>query len=366
MHPSDTLKQTALVQIHQQLGAKMVPFAGYLMPLQYAGITAEHHGVRNSVGMFDVSHMGEFILKGPNALQLIQNLTTNDASKLTPGKAQYSCITNNNGGIIDDLIVYCLDPQSYMLVVNASNIQKDWDWFVQHNELGVEMHNISDKTSLLAVQGPNALKTLQKLTAVNLSQIPYYNFVKGELGQCPNVLISNTGYTGAGGFELYFENQYAAQIWNQILDAGAEFGIVPAGLGARDTLRLEMGFCLYGNDIDDTTSPLEAGLGWITKFSKPFTQSKALQQQKEQGPKRKLVAFKMTERGIPRSGYGICNAQGQSIGHVTSGTQSPTLNEAIGLGYVASEYAVENADIFIAIRNQNVKATIVKLPFVKK
>lgn len=362
----DTLKNTALTGVHQQLNAKMVPFAGYLMPVQYEGINIEHDTVRNAVGVFDVSHMGEFILKGEGALDLIQRVTSNDASKLTPGKAQYSCLPNNTGGIVDDLIVYYLEDGHWMLVVNASNIEKDWNWIQQHNTGNVEMHNISDKTSLLAVQGPHATAVIQKLTNVDLSAIPYYSFMKGEVAGCKNVLISNTGYTGAGGFELYFENQYADIMWNALFEAGKEFGIKPAGLGCRDTLRLEMAFCLYGNDIDDTTSPLEAGLGWITKFTKDFTNSTALKAQKEAGVSRKLVGFEMIDRGIPRHGYEIADADGNVIGVVTSGTQSPSLQKAIGLGYVAKAHTAEGSDIYIKIRDKAIKATVVKTPFLKK
>lgn len=361
-----SLKNTALTTIHSKLGAKLVPFAGYNMPVQYEGITIEHETVRNAVGVFDVSHMGEFILKGTDALDLIQRVTSNDASKLTPGKAQYSCLPNNKGGIVDDLIVYCLENNAWMLVVNASNIEKDWNWIQQFNTKDVEMHNISDQTSLLAIQGPNAMDVLQKLTAVKLADIPYYCFAKGEVAGCTNVLISNTGYTGAGGFEIYFENQYAEKIWEAVFNAGKEFGIKPAGLGARDTLRLEMGFCLYGNDIDDTTSPLEAGLGWITKFTKEFTNSKNLAAQKEQGVQQKLIGFEMTDRGIPRHDYVIVDADGNKIGRVTSGTQSPTLQKAIGLGYVQKGFAAEGSDIYISIRDKAVKAKVVKLPFIKK
>ena len=362
----DTLKNTALTGVHQQLNAKMVPFAGYLMPVQYEGINIEHDTVRNAVGVFDVSHMGEFILKGEGALDLIQRVTSNDASKLTPGKAQYSCLPNNTGGIVDDLIVYYLEDGHWMLVVNASNIEKDWNWIQQHNTGNVEMHNISDKTSLLAVQGPHAMAVIQKLTNVDLSAIPYYSFMKGEVAGCKNVLISNTGYTGAGGFELYFENQYADVMWNALFEAGKEFGIKPAGLGCRDTLRLEMAFCLYGNDIDDTTSPLEAGLGWITKFTKDFTNSTALKAQKEAGVSRKLVGFEMIDRGIPRHGYEIADADGNIIGVVTSGTQSPSLQKAIGLGYVQKAHTAEGSDIYIKIRDKAIKATVVKTPFLKK
>jgi len=363
---NETIKSTALTDVHIKLGAKMVPFAGYNMPVQYSGINMEHETVRNAVGVFDVSHMGEFILKGPDALDLIQRVTSNDASKLTDGKAQYSCFPNENGGIVDDLIVYRLDENSYMLVVNASNIEKDWNWLQKFNTKNVEMHNISDKTSLLAIQGPKASATLQKLTDVNLSEIPYYSFARGVVAGCSNVIISNTGYTGAGGFEIYFENAHAEKLWNEVFKAGEEFGIKPAGLGSRDTLRLEMGFCLYGNDIDDNTSPLEAGLGWITKFTKEFTNSANLLAQKEQGVKRKLVGFEMIDKGIPRHHYEIKDADGKLIGTVTSGTQSPTLQKAIGMGYVTKEMATEGSEIYIAIRDKSLKAKVVKLPFIKK
>lgn len=357
------LKQTALTGLHQQLGAKMVPFAGYLMPVQYEGINSEHEAVRKSVGVFDVSHMGEFVLKGQGALDLIQRITSNDASKLKPGNAQYSCFPNDNGGIVDDLIVYALEDGNWMLVVNASNIEKDLDWIRSHNTSGVEIIDISGNTSLLAVQGPKAREVVQKLTDVDLSTIPYYSFRKGTVAGCGNVLISNTGYTGAGGFELYMENRYAAAIWNALMDAGAAFSIKPCGLGARDTLRLEMAYCLYGNDIDDTTSPLEAGLGWITKFTKDFTNSAALKKQKEEGVGRKLAGFEMNERGIPRHGYEIIDENGQVIGVVTSGTQSPTLQKAIGLGYMKAACAAPGSEIFIRIRDKAVKATVVKTPF---
>lgn len=360
------MKNTALTETHISLGAKMAEFAGYNMPIQYTGINDEHETVRKSVGVFDVSHMGEFILKGTDALDLIQKVTSNDASKLADGKAQYSCLPNENGGIVDDLIVYRLDEKAYMLVVNASNIEKDWNWISKFNNKGVEMHNISDKTSLLAIQGPKAIQTLQKLTNVNLSEIPYYSFTKGKVAGADNVLISNTGYTGAGGFEIYFENRHAKQIWDAVFEAGKEFGIKPAGLGARDTLRLEMGFCLYGNDIDDTTSPLEAGLGWITKFTKTFTNSENLKLQKENGVIRKLSGFEMIDRGIPRHHYKIANAEGNTIGFVTSGTQSPSLQKAIGMGYLDTFHAKEASEIFILIRDKKVKAKIVKLPFYKK
>lgn len=359
------MKNTALTNLHISLGAKMVPFAGYNMPVQYAGINVEHETVRKAVGVFDVSHMGEFILKGENALDLIQRVTSNDASKLVDGKIQYSCLPNEDGGIVDDLLVYRIDERTYMLVVNASNIDKDWNWINKYNSKNVEMHNISDKTSLLAVQGPKAAAALQKLTSMNLSEMEYYTFQKGVFAGVENVLVSATGYTGAGGFEVYFENQYAEKIWNAIFEAGEEFGIKPIGLGARDTLRLEMGFCLYGNDINDSTSPLEAGLGWITKFTKEFTNSKNLLAQKEAGVKRKLIGFEMIERGIPRHDYKIVNADGAEIGIVTSGTQSPSLQKAIGLGYVNTEYSKEGTDIYISIRDQKVLAKTVKYPFYK-
>ncbi|WP_343533481.1 glycine cleavage system aminomethyltransferase GcvT [Pedobacter sp.] len=360
------MKNTALTEKHISLGAKMVPFAGYNMPVQYEGINAEHATVRNAVGVFDVSHMGEFILKGENALDLIQRVTSNDASKLYDGKIQYSCLPNETGGIVDDLLVYRIDEKTYMLVVNASNIEKDWNWIQKFNDKGVEMHNISDQTSLLAVQGPKAADALQSLTNMDLASMEYYTFKKGKFAGVDNVLVSATGYTGAGGFEIYFENQYADQIWDAIFKAGAEFGIKPIGLGARDTLRLEMGFCLYGNDIDDTTSPIEAGLGWVTKFTKEFTNSAALLAQKEAGVSRKLVGFEMIDRGIPRHDYLIVDADGNQIGKVTSGTQSPSLQKAIGIAYVAKEFAKEGTEIFIDIRNNKVKAQIVKFPFLKK
>jgi aminomethyltransferase len=360
------MQNTSLTQKHISLGAKMVPFAGYNMPVSYSGLNDEHATVRNSVGVFDVSHMGEFVLKGDNALDLIQRVTSNDAAILTNGKAQYSCLPNNEGGIVDDLIVYRITEKAYMLVVNASNIEKDWNWISEHNTEGVEMHNISDKTSLLAIQGPDAIKTLQKLTAVNLSEIPYYSFAKGTFNGVDNVVISNTGYTGAGGFELYFENEHAEKMWDAIFVAGAEFGIKPIGLGARDTLRLEMGFCLYGNDINDTTSPIEAGLGWITKFTKEFTNKAALEKQKTDGVSKKLVGFEMIDRGIPRHDYQIADANGTIIGTVTSGTQSPTLNKAIGMGYINKEFSKPDTEIYIVIRDKAIKAKVCKIPFLKK
>ncbi len=360
------MKNTALTQKHISLNAKMVPFAGYNMPVSYTGLNEEHATVRHAVGVFDVSHMGEFILKGDNALNLIQKVTSNDASVLTDGKAQYSCLPNNDGGIVDDLIVYRIDEKTYMLVVNASNIDKDWNWIKQNDTWGVEMKNISEETSLLAIQGPKAMDTLQKLTDVKLADIPYYAFVKGTFNGVDNVVISNTGYTGAGGFEIYFENQHAEKMWNDIFEAGKEFGIKPIGLGARDTLRLEMGFCLYGNDIDDTTSPIEAGLGWITKFTKDFTNRSAIEQQKTEGVSRKLVGFEMIDRGIPRHDYPIADANGNIIGKVTSGTQSPTLNKAIGMGYVNKDFAKADTEIYIMIRDKAIKAKVCKIPFLKK
>lgn len=359
------MKSTALTKVHEKLGAKMVPFAGYNMPVQYTGVTEEHNVVRNAVGVFDVSHMGEFILKGEKALDLIQLVTSNDASALTNGKVQYSCLPNDKGGIVDDLLVYRIDDKTYMLVVNASNIEKDWNWISKNNSFGVEMKNISDQTSLLAVQGPKALATLQKLTDINLTELPYYTFKKGKFNGVDNVIISNTGYTGAGGFEVYFDNEHAEKMWNDIFKAGEEFGIKPIGLAARDTLRLEMGFCLYGNDIDDTTSPIEAGLGWITKFNKKFINSDALQEQKTKGVNKKLVGFEMIDRGIPRHDYEIMDAEGRKIGKVTSGTQAPSLQKAIGMGYVDANLASPGSEIFINIRDKALKAKVVKLPFYK-
>ena len=344
----------------------MAPFAGYNMPISYTGINDEHNCVRNHIGVFDVSHMGEFILKGEKAIDLIQRVTSNDAAKLVTEKIQYSCLPNETGGIVDDLLVYRLGENEWMLVVNASNIEKDWNHIVKYNTDNVEMHNISDKTALLAVQGPDAIKALQKLTAINLSEIPYYSFKKGVFCGIDNVLISNTGYTGAGGFEIYFEKTNAELIWSKIFEAGSEFGIKPAGLAARDTLRLEMGFCLYGNDIDDTTSPMEAGLGWITKFTKDFINRNSIEAQKKNGVGKKLVGFEMIDRGIPRHGYKIVDESGNEIGVVTSGTQSPSLNKAIGMGYVAKDFSAEGKKIFISIRDAKVAAQVVKVPFYKK
>ena len=344
----------------------MASFAGFNMPISYSGINDEHATVRNNAGVFDVSHMGEFVLKGENALELIQRVTTNDASKLVAGKAQYSCLPNNDGGIVDDLLVYCLEEnKSYMLVVNAGNIDKDWNWISQFNTNGVEMHNISDKTCLLAIQGPNATKILQSLTSTDILNLKYYTFVRATFAGIDNVIISATGYTGAGGVEIYFEDKDGAadKVWDAIFEAGASQGIKPIGLGARDTLRLDMGFCLYGNDIDDTTSPLEAGLGWITKFTKEFTNKAYFETQKEAGVTKKLVGFQMLDKGIARHDYLITNAEGEAIGRVTSGTQSPTLAKAIGMGYVDNQFAAINSEIYISIRNTLIKATIVKMPF---
>ena len=360
------MKNTALSHIHESLGAKMVPFAGYNMPVQYEGVNAEHETVRTSVGVFDVSHMGEFFLKGENALALIQKVTSNDASKLVDGKAQYSCLPNNDGGIVDDLIVYKIADNDYMLVVNASNIDKDWNWISAHNDLGVNMTNASDDYSLLAIQGPKAAAAMQSLTNIDLANMAYYSFQIGEFAGIQNVIVSATGYTGSGGFEIYFKNEDAETIWNKVFEAGAAFGIKPIGLAARDTLRLEMGFCLYGNDINDTTSPIEAGLGWITKFDKEFTNSANLKAQKETGVSKKLVGFELIERGIPRHDYEIVDAEGNNIGIVTSGTMAPSLGKGIGMGYVKSEFAGLDSEIFIQIRNNKVAAKVVKMPFYKK
>jgi aminomethyltransferase len=361
------MKNTPFTQKHIELGAKMAEFAGYNMPISYSGINDEHAAVRNSAGVFDVSHMGEFILKGEHALDLIQRITSNDASKLTAGKAQYSCFPNKDGGIVDDLIVYCLEEnKAYMLVVNASNIDKDWNWIQQFNDKDVEMHNISDKTCLLAIQGPNATKMLQPLADMDIMNLKYYTFTKGTFAGVENVLVSATGYTGAGGVEIYFEDKGddASKIWQAIFEAGQKGGIKPIGLGARDTLRLEMGYCLYGNDIDDTTSPLEAGLGWITKFSKPFTNSVYFEKQKADGLTKKLVGFEMLDKGIARHDYEIKDSEGVVIGKVTSGTQSPTLGKAIGMGYVNTKFAATDSEIYISVRNTLIKAKVVKMPFV--
>ncbi|MBS0026009.1 glycine cleavage system aminomethyltransferase GcvT [Chitinophaga sp. 22321] len=360
------MKNTPFTEKHIALGAKMAAFAGYNMPISYTGINDEHQAVRTNAGVFDVSHMGEFILKGEHALDLIQRVTSNDASKLTAGKAQYSCLPNKEGGIVDDLLVYCIEENKvYMLVVNASNIEKDWNWISQFNTNNVEMHNISDKTCLLAIQGPNATSILQPLTEVDLVNMKYYTFAKGTFAGVPNVVISATGYTGAGGIEIYFEDVDGAanKIWDAIFAEGGPKGLKPIGLGARDTLRLEMGFCLYGNDIDDTTSPLEAGLGWITKFTKPFTSSELFAKQKAEGVTKKLVGFEMVDKGIPRHDYEIKDAAGNVIGRVTSGTQSPSMQKAIGLGYVNTAFAAQDTEIFIAVRDKALKAKVVKVPF---
>ena len=358
------MKKLALDRIHREMGAKMVPFAGYEMPLQYSGLTDEHLAVREGVGMFDVSHMGEFILRGERAIDLIQKISSNDASKLSEGKVQYACMPNGKGGIVDDLLIYCLSEDTYMLVVNASNIEKDWDWISSHNEFGVEMQNISDRTCLLAVQGPKATEALKGLTQIDLEGMKYYTFEKGVFAGVENVLVSATGYTGSGGFELYFDNEHAEKIWNEVMKAGGSQNIKPAGLGARDTLRLEKGFCLYGNDIDDTTSPIEAGLGWITKFTKEFVDADLLKSQKENGTSRKLVGFTMIDRGIPRKDYPILDADNNEIGVVTSGTSSPSLKQGIGMGYVKKELANLDSEIYIGIRNKSLKAQIKKMPLV--
>jgi aminomethyltransferase len=360
------MKNTALTDKHIALGAKMVPFAGYNMPVQYEGVNAEHETVRNAVGVFDVSHMGEFVLRGPNAEALIQKFASNDVSVLFDGKAQYSCMPNGKGGIVDDLIIYRVNANEFFIVVNASNIEKDWNWISSLNDLGVEMENLSDEYSLLAIQGPKAAEAMQSLTEVNLKDMVYYTFKHGTFAGIENVMISATGYTGSGGFEIYVKNKDINHVWDKVFEAGADFGIKPIGLAARDTLRLEMGFCLYGNDIDDTTSPLEAGLGWITKFTKDFTDSEFLKKQKEEGVKRKLVAFEMIDRGIPRHDYPIQDANGNVIGKVTSGTMSPSMKIGIGLGYVTTENSALENEIFIEIREKGVKAKVVKLPFYKK
>lgn len=359
------MKNTALTDLHISLGAKMVPFAGYNMPVQYSGINDEHETVRTAVGVFDVSHMGEFILKGEKALDLIQKISSNDASKLYPGKVQYAYIPNEEGGIVDDFLTYKIDEETYLLVVNASNIDKDWNWISKYNTFGVDMKNISEQTSLLAVQGPKAAEALQALTDIELASMEYYTFAKGTFAGVENVLVSATGYTGAGGFEIYVANEDAKKVWDAVFAAGASFGIKPIGLGARDTLRLEMGFCLYGNDIDDSTSPFAAGLGWVTKFTKDFVNSENLKAEKEKGTSQKLVGFEIIDRGIPRHDYEIVDVDGNVIGRVTSGTQSPTLKKSIGLGYINNAFSKEGSEIYISIRNQKVKAVVKKGPFVK-
>ena len=361
------MKTTPFTGKHIALGAKMHEFAGYNMPIEYSGIIDEHLTVCQGVGVFDVSHMGEFWVKGPHALDFIQRVTSNNAAVLTPGKVQYTCFPNETGGIVDDLLVYDYGQEKYLLVVNAANIEKDWNWCISHNTVGAELENASDRMGQLAVQGPKALPTLQKLTSLDLSEIPYYHFRVGDFAGVPQVIISNTGYTGAGGFELYFYPEDADRIWNAIFEAGAEFGIKPVGLGARDTLRLEMGFCLYGNDIDDTTSPIEAGLGWITKFveGKDFINRAALEKQKAEGVSRKLVGFEMIDRGIPRHGYKLVDAEGTEIGHVTSGTMSPIRKIGIGLGYVQTAFSKPGTEIYLDNRGRKLKAQVVKPPFRK-
>jgi len=359
------MKNTALTHIHEKLGAKMVPFAGYNMPVQYEGINIEHETVRKGVGVFDVSHMGEFLIEGENALALIQKVTSNDASKLAIGDAQYSCLPNNTGGIVDDLIVYRVKEHTYLLVVNASNIEKDWNWISSHNDVNAEMKNISENYSLLAIQGPKAVEAMQSLTSVDLSAIKFYSFKVADFAGIEQVIISATGYTGSGGFEIYCKNNEVEKVWDAVFEAGKSFGIKPIGLAARDTLRLEMGFCLYGNDINDTTSPIEAGLGWITKFTKDFVNAEALKKQKELGVRKKLVGFKMVDKGIPRHDYTIVDVTGAAIGTVTSGTMSPTLKEPIGMGYVTIENSKLDSEIYIQVRNKNLKAVVVKLPFYK-
>lgn len=360
------MKSTSLTEKHIALGAKMVPFAGYNMPVSYEGIKVEHHAVRNSVGMFDVSHMGEFKITGSGALDLIQYVTSNDAAKLTDGKVQYSCLPNGKGGIVDDLLVYRVSEDDYLLVVNASNIEKDWNWIKEHNTFGAEMEDISEQTSLLAVQGPNAAKVLKSLCDLDLENMEYYSFGIGKFAGFDNVVVSATGYTGAGGFEIYLPNEAAPAAWDAILEAGKAYDIKPAGLGCRDTLRLEMGFCLYGNDINDTTSPIAAGLGWITKFTKDFIDKDVLADHKANGVAQKLVAFEMMERGIPRQHYRILNAAGEPIGEVTSGSESPTTGKLIGLGYVDIAFSKAGSEIFIDIRNKGLRASVVKLPFINQ
>ncbi|WP_299554383.1 glycine cleavage system aminomethyltransferase GcvT [Seonamhaeicola sp.] len=359
------MKNTALSATHEALGAKMVPFAGFNMPVQYEGVNVEHETVRNAVGVFDVSHMGEFLIEGEHALDLIQKVSSNDASKLTIGKAQYSCMPNETGGIIDDLIIYRVKEQTYLLVVNASNIEKDWNWIQSKNDVGATIRDLSDDYSLLAVQGPKAVEAMQSLSSHDLAAIKFYNFIVGDFAGIEHVIISATGYTGSGGFEIYCKNSEVKQIWDKVFEAGADFGIKPIGLAARDTLRLEMGYCLYGNDIDDTTSPIEAGLGWITKFTKAFTNSQALEDEKHRGPERKLVAFELDERGIPRQGYDIVDSNGTKIGHITSGTMSPSLGKGIGLGYIPIIFSEIGSKINIQIRKKTIPATVVKLPFYK-
>ncbi len=359
------MKEVALSEKHKELNAKMVPFAGFNMPVSYEGVNVEHHNVREKLGVFDVSHMGEFLISGENALDLIQKISSNDASKLVDGKAQYSCMPNNKGGIVDDLIIYRMDSEKYLLVVNASNIEKDWNWIAQHNSMEATMRDMSDEMSLLAIQGPKAAEAMKVLTDIDLENMKFYTFEIGNFAGVDKVIVSATGYTGSGGFEIYFKNEDAEQIWEEVMKAGEDFGIKPIGLAARDTLRLEMGYCLYGNDIDETTSPIEAGLGWITKFNKEFINSEELKKEKEEGPSRKLIAFELNERGIPRQGYDIVDENGKKIGEVTSGTMSPSLEKGIGLGYVPTEVAGVGNKISIQIRKKAIPATQVKLPFYK-
>jgi aminomethyltransferase len=360
------MKFTAFNKIHKKAGAKMLEFAGFEMPIEYTGIIDEHNTVRNAVGVFDVSHMGEFWVKGPNALDLVKKITTNDATQLVTGQAQYTCFPNGKGGIVDDLLVYYYEPEKYMLVVNAANIEKDWNWVVSQNDVSAELENASDRISQLAIQGPNATTTLQKLTDIDLSVLKSYTFVTGKMAGVDDVIISATGYTGSGGFELYFRNDVAEKMWNAIFEAGSEFGIKPIGLAARDTLRLEMGYCLYGNDIDDTTSPIEAGLGWITKFNngRKYIDRDFLMMQKTEGVSRQLRGFVLLERGIPRHGYELVNSEGSPIGHVTSGTMSPTLNKGIGMGYIAKEYSAFGTQVWVKIRNKTIPAEVVRMPFI--
>lgn len=358
-------KKIPLSDLHESIGGKMVPFAGFYMPVRYSSDNEEHRCVREGVGVFDVSHMGEFHLKGENALDLIQHVISNDASVLFDGKIQYAYLPNQEGGVVDDLLVYKIRDNEYMLVVNAGNIEKDWNWISSQNTFGVEMTNLSDDTCLFAIQGPKATATLQKLTSIDLTSMDYYTFVTGEFAGHQNITISATGYTGAGGFEIYLPNALAEEVWKKIFEAGAEFDIKPIGLGARDTLRLEMGYCLYGNDITDTTSPLEAGLGWVTKFTKKFINSDNLLAEKTAGLKRKLVGLEMIDRGIPRSHYEICDAEGNTIGEISSGTQSPTLGKGIAMGYVKTEFSKAGTEIFVKIREKLLKAQVVKMPFVK-
>lgn len=360
------MKKTALYDKHVALEAKMVPFAGYAMPVQYENLSAEHRNVREHVGVFDVSHMGEFFLRGKGALDLIQRVTSNDASKLSPGKVQYTCLPNEQGGIVDDLLVYCLGENEYMLVVNASNIQKDWNWIQKHNTDGVDMTDDSEHYSLLAIQGPKATDAIASLTDLDIASMPFYTVQTGRFAGIDDVIVATTGYTGSGGYEIYFKNENANTIWDAVFEAGKAQNIMPAGLGARDTLRMEMGFCLYGNDIDDETSPLEAGLGWITKFTKDFVNSDALKAQKEEGVSKRLVGFEILDKGpIPRQGYEIQNVEGDRIGNITSGTMSPSLGKAIAMGYVDRPYFKEGTEVKIMIRNKELNARVVKFPFLK-